>query len=77
MNIVREIDYRLEFTYSQLIPGGMTLKETKETDFIDRPEAERFWRRVDRNTESYKPANEIIGVVRATQDFFEVLSEQE
>ena len=71
--MVREIDYSLEYTYSQLIIGGMSLKEAKETDYVDSPEAAKLWRRVSKVPESYTPPNEICGAVWATWDIYEVL----
>ena len=73
--MVREIDYDLEYTYSQLILCGMTLKEAKQTDYVDSPDAARLWRKVSKDPTSYSPPNEIGGAVWATWDIYEVFSE--
>jgi hypothetical protein len=64
--MIRENDYSLEYTYAQLILGGMSIKEAKETDYVDSPEAAKLWRRVGKNPRSYTPPNEICGAVWAT-----------
>ena len=71
--MVREIDYSLEYTYSQLILGGMSIKEATETDYVDSPEAVKIWQKVSKDPGSYTPPNEISGAVWATWDIYEVL----
>jgi hypothetical protein len=73
--MVREIDYDLEYTYSQLILGGMTLKEAKQTNYVDSPDAARLWRKVSKDPNSYSPSNETAGAVWDTWDIYEVLDE--
>lgn len=72
---MREIDYDLEYTFAQLILGGMTLKEAKQMHFVDSPDAARLWRMVSKDPTSYTPPNEIGGAVWATWDIYEVFSE--
>ena len=75
--MVREIDYDLEFTYSQLILGGMTLKEAKQTDYVDSPDAARLWQKISKDPTSYTPSIEIAGAVWATWDIYKVPTENQ
>ena len=74
---MREIDYSLEYTYSQLILGGMSIKGATETDYVDSPVAVKIWQRVSKDPGSYTPPNEISGAVWATWDIYEVLNEEQ
>jgi hypothetical protein len=73
--MVREIDYDLEYTYSKLILGGMTLIEAKQTDYVDSLDAASLWRKVSKDPTSYTPSNEIGGAVWATWDIYKVPNE--
>jgi len=53
----------------------MTLKEAKQTNYVDSPEAARLWRKVSKDPNSYSPSNETAGAVWATWDIYEVLDE--
>jgi 5-methylcytosine-specific restriction endonuclease McrA len=72
---MREITYELKYTYAQLILGGTSLAEAKETGYVDSQQAEMAWLEVAKNPQGYTPMNETAGAVWATWDIYEVLSD--